>query len=198
MTLHPAHCDQFPYIEVSPRIRQTFRRGFVDEVELPIGAFAGHCPACEDGWFINETPNAGDGEDGVVGGSRMRCEVCYGAGQREGYAGALFREHPAIRKVIFRSRNPVLPRALGRQVRLPEWRARSSDLGLDFIDTVPFGLFKLLENGEYSEAFRGPGLKEPVISVSRTYQSTEDAVADLSDAAITYGRNEALKMAVTV
>jgi hypothetical protein len=190
--MYPAHKDQFPYIEVSPRIRQTFRRGFVDEVELPIGAFVGYCPACEDGWVTSVTRH-GPGNDEEQSTSQSRCEVCYGAGQREGYAGALFREHPTIRKILFKSRIPGLLLASGRPAPPPRWRARSSDSGLDFTDSVPFDLFKLLEKGEYFEAFWGPG---PIKSVRRTYSSIEDAVADLSNVAIVYGKKEAIKEGV--
>jgi uncharacterized protein (TIGR02996 family) len=88
MTVHPAHWDQFPEIEVSPCIKQTFRRGFVDEVLLGEDVFVGGpCDMCQ-------------------GASSTNCSECHNKGRISGIGKALLQNHP-IQNITLRDKRPI-------------------------------------------------------------------------------------------
>jgi hypothetical protein len=79
--------DQYPDLTTA-----VVRRGFVDEVRLPLAAFVGGpCRRCDgsSGWV----------SDGI-NGDRHLCPACSGTGRCPGVAAALFAANPITRVVL--------------------------------------------------------------------------------------------------
>lgn len=176
-----------------------FRRGFVDEVRLPLAAFAGGpCGRCDGrGRLVddNRPPEddppcpvcrcqackaTGDARGYRLAHNFERCKECRGAGStgtRPGVAASLFAAHPVTRVVLTDRETDPIQHYARRQ-----WCWYMG--AVDSRATIPRGVFMELAGGDLERADED----DPDTDAWVIYRTPELARTALSAACVAHGR----------
>ncbi len=147
-----------------------YRRGFVDEIRLPMAAFVGGvCPACDGaGWVDLSGEEVPD---------EANCDACGGTGRVSGLAKDVFSRHPVTR-VVLTDRRP----GAGSWWKASEWVGRENN-GWPAGD-LPDELFDLM-----AELFPD-NVESDDVSVISFNDDNEVAASVLSTTCVAYDDNE--------
>lgn len=143
-------------------------RGFIREIRLNSAEFlGGWCEACVgEGESRVEFPGAGHVRNPLV----FECEPCQGTGFIEGVARKLFETHP-ITSVTFTDKRPT------ESFMLWHWNSENVSRGEAFLPNAIFFLLKGKSDDSPNTGY-----------TPYCYPTEADALADLCDAAVSYGR----------
>ncbi len=153
------------------------RRGFVDEIRLPLAAFVGgECQRCGGEGRIGQHHDPSS--DTMRGGTR--CLTCAGTGRTPGLARDLFAAHPVTR-VVLTDREPSAWEFPGTPAVFAWHRHPFAAGGFTDPDDLPFGLWDRVESASV-ESGRVEGGRW------KRFATLAAALDALSAACVAYGR----------